>query len=146
MQSNTHNAALMDQNFMILAINLAAQALQVGEVPVGALVVCDGQVIGQGYNQTISMHDPCGHAEIMALRQVSQAIGNHRLSGCDLYVTLEPCIMCVGAIIHFRTQRLGLSNLICLTTYLRVLFLFDNVLLTLSKHKSYQRLYSVNIT
>ena len=146
MQSNTHNAALMDQNFMILAINLAAQALQVGEVPVGALVVCDGQVIGQGYNQTISMHDPCGHAEIMALRQVAQAIGNHRLSGCDLYVTLEPCIMCVGAIIHFRIQRLGLSSFICLTTYLRVLFLFDNVLLTLSKHKSYQRLYSVNIT
>ncbi len=106
MQANTHNTASIDQDFMTLAINLATHAAEAGEVPVGALVVCDGQVIGQGYNQTISMHDPCGHAEIMALRQAAQAIGNHRLSGCDLYVTLEPCTMCVGAIIHSRIQRL----------------------------------------
>jgi tRNA(adenine34) deaminase len=106
MQANTHNTASIDQEFMTLAMNLAAQAAQAGEVPVGSLVVCDGQVVGQGYNQTISMNDPCGHAEIMALRQAAQAIGNHRLSGCDLYVTLEPCTMCVGAIIHSRIQRL----------------------------------------
>ena len=106
MHANTHNAMSKDQDFMALAIKLAAQAAQADEVPVGAVVVSDGQVIGQGYNQTISLHDPCGHAEIRALRQAAQAIGNHRLSGCDLYVTLEPCTMCVGAVIHARIQRL----------------------------------------
>ena len=106
MQASSQKVASIDLEFMAQAIALATQAEQIGEVPVGALVVCDGQVIGQGYNQTISMHDPCGHAEIMALRQAAQAIGNHRLSGCDLYVTLEPCTMCVGAIIHSRIQRL----------------------------------------
>ena len=106
MQANTHNAAFTDQDFMAQAMELAVQAAQIGEVPVGALVVHEGQIIGQGYNQTISAHDPCAHAEIMALRQAAQAIGNYRLSGCDLYVTLEPCTMCVGAIIHARIQRL----------------------------------------
>jgi len=106
MQANTHNAAFTDQDFMAQAMELAAQAAQIGEVPVGALVVHEGQIIGQGYNQTISAHDPCAHAEIMALRQAAQVIGNYRLSGCDLYVTLEPCTMCVGAIIHARIQRL----------------------------------------
>ena len=106
MQANTHNSAFTDQDFMAHAMTLAIKAGQIGEVPVGALVVCDGQVIGQGYNQTISAHDPCAHAEIMALRQAAQAIGNHRLSNCQLYVTLEPCTMCVGAIVHARIQRL----------------------------------------
>jgi tRNA(adenine34) deaminase len=106
MQATTHNSASTDQEFMAQAMTLAAQAGKIGEVPVGALVVCDGQVIGQGYNQTINTHDPCAHAEIMALRQAAQTIGNHRLSGCDMYVTLEPCTMCVGAIIHARIQRL----------------------------------------
>ena len=106
MQANTHTAAFTDQDFMAQALELAAQAAQIGEVPVGALVVHEGQIIGQGYNQTISAHDPCAHAEIMALRQAAQSIGNYRLSGCDLYVTLEPCTMCVGAIIHARIQRL----------------------------------------
>ena len=106
MQANTHTAAFTDQDFMAQALELAAQAAQIGEVPVGALVVHEGQIIGQGYNQTISAHDPSAHAEIMALRQAAQSIGNYRLSGCDLYVTLEPCTMCVGAIIHARIQRL----------------------------------------
>ncbi|MDC9720770.1 MAG: tRNA adenosine(34) deaminase TadA [Gammaproteobacteria bacterium] len=106
MQANTHPQAFTDQDFMAQAIGLATQAADIGEVPVGALVVCDGQIIGQGYNQTISAHDPCAHAEIMALRQAAQRIGNYRLSGCDLYVTLEPCTMCVGAIIHARIKRL----------------------------------------
>ena len=106
MQANTHTAAFTDQDFMAQALELAAQAAQIGEVPVGALVVHEGQIIGQGYNQTISAHDPCAHAEIMALRQAAQSIGNYRLSGGDLYVTLEPCTMCVGAIIHARIQRL----------------------------------------
>jgi len=101
MQANTVQPAFTDQDFMAQAMGLAAQAAEIGEVPVGALVVCDGQVIGQGYNQTIS-----AHAEIMALRQAAQSIGNYRLSGCDLYVTLEPCTMCVGAIIHARIKRL----------------------------------------
>jgi tRNA(adenine34) deaminase len=106
MQANTNNSAFTDQDFMEQAMHLAVQAADIGEVPVGALVVFDGQVIGQGFNQTISAHDPCAHAEIMALRQAAQAIGNYRLSGCDLYVTLEPCTMCVGAIIHARIKRL----------------------------------------
>ena len=106
MQANTFQPAFTDQNYMVQAMDLATQAAEIGEVPVGALVVCDGQIIGQGYNQTISAHDPCAHAEIMALRQAAQSIGNYRLSGCDLYVTLEPCTMCVGAIIHARIKRL----------------------------------------
>ena len=106
MQVNTHNLGFTDQDFMAQAMRLALKAADIGEVPVGALVVSDGQIIGQGYNQTISSHDPCGHAEIMALRQAAQCVGNYRLSGCDLYVTLEPCTMCVGAIIHARIRRL----------------------------------------
>ena len=106
MQVNTDSAASIDLEFMEQAITLAAQAEQIGEVPVGALVVCDGQIIGEGYNQNINLHDPCGHAEIIALRQAAQTLGNHRLSGCDLYVTLEPCTMCVGALIHARIRRL----------------------------------------
>ena len=106
MQASSQKVASIDLEFMEQAIALATQAEQIGEVPVGALVVCDGQIIGQGYNQTINLHDPCGHAEIIAVRQAAQTLGNHRLSGCDLYVTLEPCTMCVGAIIHSRIQRL----------------------------------------
>ena len=106
MQASSQKVASIDLEFMAQAIALATQAEQIGEVPVGALVVCDGQIIGQGYNQTINSHDPCGHAEIIALRQAAQTLGNHRLSGCDLYVTLEPCTMCVGALIHARIRRL----------------------------------------
>lgn len=106
MQASTPNVGFTDQEFMAQAMHLALKAAELGEVPVGALVVSHGQVIGQGYNQTISAQDPCGHAEIMALRQAAQCVGNYRLSGCDLYVTLEPCTMCVGAIIHARIKRL----------------------------------------
>ncbi len=84
------------------ALALARLAAAAGEVPVGAVVVRDGAIIGRGYNQPISRHDPTAHAEIMALRDAAQHIGNYRLPGCELYVTLEPCCMCVGAIMHAR--------------------------------------------
>jgi len=85
---------------------LAGQAQAAGEVPVGALVVKDGEIIGRGYNAPISGHDPSAHAEMQALRQAAQSLGNYRLVGCDLYVTLEPCLMCAGAIMHARLARL----------------------------------------
>ncbi|HTE13739.1 MAG TPA: tRNA adenosine(34) deaminase TadA [Burkholderiales bacterium] len=84
------------------ALDLARQAAAAGEVPVGAVVTRDGIVIGRGYNQPISRRDPSAHAEVMALRDAAQHLGNYRLSGCELYVTLEPCCMCVGAILHAR--------------------------------------------
>ena len=95
-----------DSDFMRRAIALAEQAASVGEVPVGALVVKDGQVIGEGYNQPISSCDPTGHAEIVAMRQACEALQNYRLTGCDLYVTIEPCTMCVGAMIHARIGKI----------------------------------------
>ena len=84
------------------ALALARQAAASGEVPVGAIVVRDGLVIGRGYNQPITRHDPTAHAEIMAIRDAAQHTRNYRLPGCQLYVTLEPCSMCVGAILHAR--------------------------------------------
>lgn len=95
-----------DSDFMRRAIALAKQAASVGEVPVGALVVKDGQVIGEGYNQPISSCDPTGHAEIVAMRQACEVLQNYRLTGCDLYVTIEPCTMCVGAMIHARIGKI----------------------------------------
>lgn len=93
------------QRFLKLARELAAQAAAEGEVPVGALVVKDGEVIGRGYNQPIGRHDPSAHAEMLALRDAAARLGNYRLDGCDLYVTLEPCPMCSGAILHARIAR-----------------------------------------
>ena len=87
------------------ALGLAARAAERGEVPVGALVVKDGQVIGRGFNRPISAHDPTCHAEIEALREAGRTLGNYRLPGCELYVTLEPCAMCVGAMLHARLAR-----------------------------------------
>lgn len=87
------------------ALALASHAAELGEVPVGALVVLNGEVIGQGYNQPIASHDPSAHAEIMALRDAAKRVGNYRLPGADLYVTLEPCMMCAGAIVHARINR-----------------------------------------
>ena len=84
------------------ALALADEAAQLGEVPVGALVVREGAVIGRGRNQPISTHDPTAHAEINAMRAAGLAIGNYRLTGATLYVTLEPCAMCVGAMVHAR--------------------------------------------
>ncbi len=92
--------------FMREALALAAEAARAGEVPVGAVVVKDGRIIGRGYNRPISSRDPTAHAEIVALREAAAAQGNYRLPGCELYVTLEPCAMCVGAMVHARIARI----------------------------------------
>lgn len=91
---------------MQLALAQAQQAWQHGEVPVGAVVVCDGEVIATGFNQPIGQHDPTAHAEIVALRAAAAKLGNYRLPGCTLYVTLEPCVMCSGAMMHARLARI----------------------------------------
>jgi tRNA(adenine34) deaminase len=98
---------------MQMALQLAAQAAATGEVPVGAVVVQDGVVVGRGYNQPVSAADPSAHAEVMALRDAGRTLGNYRLPGCDLYVSLEPCVMCSGAIMHARVSRVifGASDL-----------------------------------
>jgi len=96
----------IDQAFMQQALLLAQAAADAGEVPVGALVVLDGAIIGRGMNAPIGRHDPTAHAEIQAMREAAAAIGNYRLVGCTLYVTLEPCAMCSGAIQHARIARL----------------------------------------
>ena len=88
------------------ALNLAKTAAERGEVPVGAVVVKDGVIIGEGHNRPRESHDPTAHAEIVAIRAAAAALGNDRLDGCDLYVTLEPCAMCAGAIAHARIARL----------------------------------------
>ncbi|WBY02037.1 tRNA adenosine(34) deaminase TadA [Ramlibacter tataouinensis] len=94
-----------DAAFMQAALEQAALAAQAGEVPIGAVVVRDGQVIGRGYNRPIAGHDPTAHAEIVALREAAAAVGNYRLDGCELFVTLEPCAMCSGAMLHARLAR-----------------------------------------
>ena len=95
-----------DLRFMRAAIAEAAKAAARNEVPVGAVVVADGRIIARGHNQPIGRQDPTAHAEVVALRQAGRARRNYRLSGCDLYVTLEPCAMCLGAIVHARLRRL----------------------------------------
>ena len=92
-----------DEQYMRRALELARRAE--GEVPVGALVVLDGKVIGEGWNRPLSTHDASAHAEIEAIRAAGQAAGNYRLNGATLYVTVEPCVMCVGAIFHARIAR-----------------------------------------
>lgn len=94
-----------DEYWINVALLLADKAQQVGEVPVGAVLVLDNKIIGEGYNLVISNHDPCAHAEIIALRNGGQSINNYRLIDATLYVTLEPCCMCAGAIIHSRIKR-----------------------------------------
>ncbi|OEC61705.1 MULTISPECIES: tRNA adenosine(34) deaminase TadA [Pseudomonadaceae] len=94
-----------DERFMQEALALAAQGAALGEVPVGALVVHDGQVVGRGFNCPISRHDPSAHAEMVAIRDAAQALENYRLVGATLYVTLEPCSMCAGLIVHSRIAR-----------------------------------------
>jgi tRNA(adenine34) deaminase len=96
----------LDQTYMQTALDLAGQAALVGEVPVGAIVVKDGVIVGRGYNAPISQHDPSAHAEIQAMRDAANTLGNYRLVGCTLYVTLEPCAMCSGAMQHARIARL----------------------------------------
>ena len=95
----------LDEEFMGRAMELAQQAAAVGEVPVGALVVKEGRVIGEGYNQPITSCDPTGHAEIIAIQKAGEKINNYRLVDCDLFVTLEPCLMCLGAILHARIRN-----------------------------------------
>lgn len=87
---------------MLAALAEAAKARDAGEVPIGAVVVHDGTVVGAGFNQPISSHDPTAHAEVVALRAAAAAVGNYRLSNATMYVTLEPCLMCVGAMVHAR--------------------------------------------
>ena len=95
-----------DELWMNEALRCAQRALEAGEVPVGAIVLHDGKIVGQGFNRNILDHDPAGHAEIVALRDAGAELGNHRLSECDLFVTIEPCAMCAGAIVHARIRRL----------------------------------------
>jgi len=102
---NPLDATVRDAIYMQQAISQARNAWALGEVPVGALVVRDGVVIATGFNQPIGNHDPTAHAEIMALRAAATILGNYRLPGCELYVTLEPCVMCAGAMMHARLAR-----------------------------------------
>jgi tRNA(adenine34) deaminase len=88
------------------ALAEAAKAAAAGEVPVGAVLVKDGRIVGRGWNRPVSTSDPTAHAEIVALREAAAALGNYRLPGCELYVTLEPCAMCVGAMVHARLSRI----------------------------------------
>jgi len=95
-----------DEDFMRRALALAAEAEAAGEVPIGAVVVLDGKIVGQGFNSPISRHDPTAHAEIAAMREAAAFVENYRLPGAILYVTLEPCPMCAGAMVNARVGRL----------------------------------------
>jgi tRNA(adenine34) deaminase len=95
-----------DTDYMRVALDMASQALAAGEVPVGAVVVLDNEIIGRGFNAPISHNDPTAHAEMSALREAAQHLGNYRLVDCELFVTLEPCLMCAGAVMHARIARL----------------------------------------
>jgi tRNA(adenine34) deaminase len=88
------------------ALRCAQRALEAGEVPVGAVVVCDGRIVGRGWNRNIIGFDPTAHAEVIALREAGAAVGNHRLEDCELFATIEPCAMCAGALVHARVRRL----------------------------------------
>ncbi len=106
--NNTKTQVLQihDQQFMQRAIELALQAEAINEIPVGAVVVYQGKIIGEGFNQSISLSDPSAHAEMQAIRQAGQYLNNYRLIDCSLYVTLEPCSMCAGLLVHSRIKRL----------------------------------------
>ena len=96
----------MDELWMEEALRAAQCALEAGEVPVGAIVVCDDKIVGRGWNRNINDSDPTAHAEIIALREAGAALGNHRLGDCELFATIEPCAMCAGALVHARIKRL----------------------------------------
>ena len=96
---------MKDEQYMRRALELAQRAQEEGEVPIGALVVVNDEVVGEGWNRPIAAHDPTAHAEIQAMRAASAKVGNYRLTGATLYVTLEPCDMCVGAMFHARIAR-----------------------------------------
>ena len=97
--------AVGDEQFMQEALAMARQAATAGEVPVGAVVVRQSEIVGSGWNRPVSSHDPSAHAEIIALREAASRLGNYRLTDCTLYVTLEPCVMCAGAMLHARIAR-----------------------------------------
>jgi tRNA(adenine34) deaminase len=97
--------ATSDELLMEEALRSAQRALDAGEVPVGAVVVCDGRIVGRGGNRNLTDSDPTAHAEIVALREAGAALGNHRLEGCELFATIEPCAMCAGALVHARLRR-----------------------------------------
>ena len=100
------SAGHSDELLMEEALRCAQRALDAGEVPVGAIVVCDGHIVGRGWNRNITGSDPTAHAEVVALREAGATVGNHRLEDCDLFVTIEPCAMCAGAMVHARIRRL----------------------------------------
>jgi tRNA(adenine34) deaminase len=95
-----------DEFWMEEALRAAQRALEAGEVPVGAIVVCGGEIVGRGWNRNLADSDPTAHAEIVALQQAGANLGNHRLGDCDLFATIEPCAMCAGALVHARVKRL----------------------------------------
>ena len=95
-----------DEAFMRAALEEAAKSETEGEVPVGAIIVCSGQIVGRGQNRNLRDNDPTAHAEMVALRQAAALLGNHRLSDCELFTTIEPCPMCAGALVHARLKRL----------------------------------------
>jgi tRNA(adenine34) deaminase len=95
-----------DELWMEEALRCAQRALEAGEVPVGAVVVCEGGIVGRGWNRNVSLSDPTAHAEIIALREAGATVGNYRLGSCELFATIEPCVMCAGALVHARIKRL----------------------------------------
>ena len=95
-----------DELFMEDALRAAQRALEIGEVPVGAVIVCDGHVVARGWNRNLADNDPTAHAEVVALREAGAIVGNHRLGECELFATIEPCAMCAGALVHARIKRL----------------------------------------
>jgi tRNA(adenine34) deaminase len=106
MNSDERQPAASDELWMEEALRAARRALDAGEVPVGAIVVCDGEIIGRGWNRNLADSDPTAHAEIIALREAGANLGNHRMGDCELFATIEPCPMCAGALVHARLKRL----------------------------------------
>ena len=105
-QSQLPEKISADELCMEEALRSAQRALEIGEVPVGAVVVCGDRIVGRGWNRNLADNDPTAHAEIVALREAGQNLGNHRLGECELFATIEPCAMCAGALIHARIRRL----------------------------------------
>jgi len=109
MMTNTgcaNQTEFTDEHWMEEALRAAQEALAAGEVPVGAVVVCEGKLVGRGWNRNIMDADPTAHAEILALREAGKNLGNHRLGQCEMFATIEPCAMCSGALVHARLKRL----------------------------------------
>jgi tRNA(adenine34) deaminase len=106
MTNGERATAASDEFWMEEALRAAQRALEAGEVPVGAIVVCAGEIVGRGWNRNLTESDPTAHAEIIALREAGANLGNHRLGDCELFATIEPCAMCAGALVHARLKRL----------------------------------------